>query len=87
MVCAPVRSIIPSLKLDDYLSIQAHKSCSISHLDSNMKTRILSVLSLTPKRKYMNKNGLIVWHITRIWCASVTLQLLYWASSVDSLID
>ena len=33
MVCAPVRSIIPSLKLGDYLSIQAHKPCSISHLE------------------------------------------------------
>ena len=32
MVCVPVRSIIPSLKLGDYLSIQAHKPCSISHL-------------------------------------------------------
>ena len=25
MVCAPVRLIIPSLKLRDYLSVQAHK--------------------------------------------------------------
>ena len=32
MVCAPVRSIIPSLKLGDYLSVQAHKPCSISYL-------------------------------------------------------
>ena len=32
MVCVPVRSIILSLKLGDYLSIQAHKPCSISHL-------------------------------------------------------
>ena len=32
MVCAPVRSIIPSLQLVDYLSIQAHKPCSISHI-------------------------------------------------------
>ena len=32
MVCAPVRSIIPSLKRGDYLSVQGHKSCSISHL-------------------------------------------------------
>ena len=32
MVCAPVRSIIPSLKLGDYLSVQAHNPCSISHL-------------------------------------------------------
>ena len=31
MVCAPVRSIIPSLKLGDYLSVQALKPCSISH--------------------------------------------------------
>ena len=30
MVCAPVRSIIPELKLGDYLSVQAHKPCSIS---------------------------------------------------------
>ena len=35
MVCAPVRSIIPSLKLKDYLSVQAHKPCSISHLFLN----------------------------------------------------
>ena len=33
MVCAPVRSIIPSLKLGDYLSVQAHNPCSISHLE------------------------------------------------------
>ena len=32
MVCAPVRSIIPSLKLGDYLSVQAHKPCSNSHI-------------------------------------------------------
>ena len=32
MVCAPVRSIIPELKLGDYLSVPAHKPCSISHL-------------------------------------------------------
>ena len=32
MVCAPVWSILPSLKLGDYLSVQAHKPCSISHL-------------------------------------------------------
>ena len=32
MVWAHVRSIIPSLKLGDYLSVQAHKPCSSSHL-------------------------------------------------------
>ena len=33
MVCAPVRSIIPSLKLGDYLSVQAHNPCSIPHVN------------------------------------------------------
>ena len=32
MVCVPVRSIIPLLKLGDYLSVQAHKPCSIPHI-------------------------------------------------------
>ena len=32
MVCASVRSIIPSLKLGDYLCVQARKPCSISHI-------------------------------------------------------
>ena len=32
MECAPVRSIIPSLKLGDYLPVRAHKPCSISHI-------------------------------------------------------
>ena len=32
MVCAPVRSIIPSINLGDYISVQAHKPCSISLL-------------------------------------------------------
>ena len=40
MVCAPVRSIIPSLKLGDYLSVQAHKPCSISHLFSETEVLI-----------------------------------------------
>ena len=40
MVCAPVRSIIPSLKLGDYLSVQAHKPCSISHLYATYSLRI-----------------------------------------------
>ena len=30
MVCAPVLSVIPSLKLGGYLSVQVHKPCSIS---------------------------------------------------------
>ena len=32
MVCAPGLSIILSLKLGDYLSVQTHKPCFISHL-------------------------------------------------------
>ena len=35
MVCAPVRSIIPELKLGDYLSVQAHKPYSICHLENS----------------------------------------------------
>ena len=31
MVCPPVRSIIRSLKLVDYLSVKMDKPCSISH--------------------------------------------------------
>ena len=37
MVCVPVRSIIPSLKLGDYLSVQAHKPCSISHMSDALE--------------------------------------------------
>ena len=40
MVCAPVRSIIPSLKLGDYLSVQAHKPCSISHMSVSEISRV-----------------------------------------------
>ena len=43
MVCAPVRSIIPSLKLGDYLSVQAHKPCSTSH-KANVFTPFQSVV-------------------------------------------
>ena len=32
MVCAPVRTIISELKLGDYLSVQAHKPGSSSHI-------------------------------------------------------
>ena len=42
MVCASVRSIIHSLKLGDYLSIQANKPCSISHLFAQKKINFLS---------------------------------------------
>ena len=42
MVCAPVRSVIHSLKLGNYLSVQAHKPCSISHLFAQKKIDFLS---------------------------------------------
>ena len=48
MDCAPVRSTIPSLKLGDYLSVQAHNLCSISHLENgnaykgNLKEKVTS---------------------------------------------
>ena len=45
MVCAPVRSIIPSLKLGDYLSVQSHNPCSISHLLLTTKFRIFTIVN------------------------------------------
>ena len=39
----PGRSIIPSLKLGNYLSVQAHKPCSISH--KNAKNRLCYIPS------------------------------------------
>ena len=44
MVCPPVRSIIHSLKLVDYLPVQAYKPCSIS------KFKVYSQLSLSRLR-------------------------------------
>ena len=49
MVCAPVRSIIPSLKLGDYLSVQAHNPCSISHL-SNIHLLSGALIDASPPR-------------------------------------
>ena len=46
MVCAPVRSIIPSLKLEDYISVQAHKLCSISQLTQYNKGRAEPVVKI-----------------------------------------
>ena len=46
MVCAPVRSIIPSLKLGDYLSVQAHNPCSISHLLPKVSGESLQIVLL-----------------------------------------
>ena len=57
MVCAPVRSIIPSLKLGDYLSVQAHKLCSISHMEQ---------CSFTSKTGMVNHVGPDQGHATRI---------------------
>ena len=45
MVCAPVRSIIPSLKLGVYLSVQAHKPCSISHINAIVHVGCVCVYS------------------------------------------
>ena len=47
MVYAPVWSVIPSLKLRDYMSIQAHKPCSISHVTSLHKFLVCPVSSAT----------------------------------------
>ena len=54
MVCAPVRSIIPSLKLGDYLSVQAHKPCSISHRENVQEVTRFSNFSLHASLEHIN---------------------------------
>ena len=45
MVCAPVWSIIPSLKLGDYLCIQVHKPCSVSHIRAARMLKCINTYS------------------------------------------
>ena len=52
MVCASVQSIIPSLKLGDYLSVQAHKPCSISHLSFKLWSDIIVLISIYLKNVF-----------------------------------
>ena len=54
MVCAPVRSIIPSLNLGDYLSVVAHKPCSISHLCSKHKAKCENNIDINFKTGFVN---------------------------------
>ena len=60
MVCAPVRLIIPLLKLRDYLSVQAHKPCSISHMFLHKK-HIVTELQI---RKGIKDNSKIIFLIS-----------------------
>ena len=53
MVYAPVRLIISSLKLGNYLSVQAHKPCSISHL-LNRKNSILGLSEPEKNAEFLN---------------------------------
>ena len=71
MVCAPVLSIIPSLKLGDYLSVQAHKPCSISHL--------LSMLYIYKCLYQVRKMGTLSWE------ATVPVLVLNFFSMVNSI--
>ena len=54
MVCVTEWSTIPSLKLRDYLSVQAHKPCSISHLYIAMESSV-SVLGRVIGDNYLLK--------------------------------
>ena len=77
MVCVPVRSIIPSLKLGDYLSVQAHKPCSISHvligslhvLKHNPNMHVLSLFSAFHK----HQNLVLQNHFPDLWAPSLHL--------------
>ena len=59
MVCAPVQSIIPLLKLGDYLSVQAHKPCSISHLEIIKQQKILSHVCFIEMTVYWQINVIV----------------------------
>ena len=59
MVCAPVRSIIHSLKLGDYLSVQAHKPCSISHLFAQKKIDFLKLKGYVQGPVVQNFNDVV----------------------------
>ena len=65
MVCAPVRSIIPSLKLGDYLSVQAHNPCSISHLFSHHVLLDEAVLEIEKKSQCKCKLRLIIYSFNK----------------------
>ena len=54
MVCAPLGSIIPSLKLGDYLSAQAHKPARGLSLEPKGAQTML-YLSRLQSRTYVNK--------------------------------
>ena len=77
MVYAPVRSIIPSLKLGDYLSVQAHKPCSISHLKSNLQ------ITETYSRTY--KRALLCIYIIRLKRTSVHSCINYWSNTFGAV--
>ena len=55
MVCAPIRSILPSLKLGDYLSVQAHKPCSISHIKRNVLSGSIILVPISANRLFSLK--------------------------------
>ena len=65
IVCAPVRSIIPELKLGDYLSVQAHKPCSISHLNLHYKNI---------HRFYSKMTGTSCQSISRYFCTGTGIR-------------
>ena len=93
MVCAPVGSIIPelwsiipSLKLRDYLSVQAHKQCSISHLTiiitvmiGLMYQTLLANLLINGFRFYLLASVINLYRLTAckaLSMAQVTYELL-----------
>ena len=75
MVCAPVRSIIPSLKLGDYLSVQAHKPRSIPHLTKNIKPRFC---------KFVKGNRTAV--VSLIFETHAKVSHVFWSKSLFRII-
>ena len=66
MVCAPVRSTIPSLKLGDYLSVQAHKPCSISHLNQTSANKRHRFIMASDLRLFITGYTSGVAYVTKI---------------------
>ena len=69
MVCRPVRSIIPSLKLGDYLSVQAHKPCSISHIANSSDFAVSNISDFICRAAMINQSSNTFVIKTRAGCS------------------
>ena len=76
MVCAHVRSIIPSLKLGDNLSVQAQRPSSISHL-LDLKRNKISLDHLDKLNKIIHVLGVFPFYAEK--------SIIFYTLSLKSL--